>query len=148
MTRALAGFAAGLVFGLGLLVSGMANPAKVLAFLDLAGAWDPSLAFVMAGAVAVTFVGYRLAWRRAQPLLTDRFEVPSATSLDRRLLAGAALFGLGWGIGGYCPGPALTALPLLDPGTLVFVPAMLVGIRAGVRARNARFLQATGKDTP
>lgn len=135
--RIVLGFASGLVFGLGLVVSGMADPAKVLNFLDLAGSWDPSLAFVMAGAVVVTFVGYRLALARKAPLLMESFDVPSAKDIDLRLVGGAAMFGIGWGIGGFCPGPALTALPLLAPGTLVFVPAMLIGIWAGVRAREA-----------
>lgn len=121
-------FAIGLIFGLGLVVSGMVNPAKVQNFLDIYGSWDPSLAFVMAGAVMAAFVGYRLAWRRTKPLLDDRFHLPGATSLDRRLLLGAAIFGIGWGLGGYCPGPALTGLSLLAPGTIVFIPAMIVGM--------------------
>ncbi|MGQ7791312.1 DUF6691 family protein [Faunimonas sp. B44] len=122
------GYATGLLFGLGLVVSGMANPAKVLNFLDLFGTWDPSLAFVMGGAVLVAFVGYRLTWTRQVPLLGSRFELPTRQDLDPRLLAGAAMFGLGWGLGGFCPGPALTALPLAATGTLVFVPAMLAGM--------------------
>ena len=126
--RILVGFITGLVFGLGLVISGMANPAKVLNFLDLAGTWDPSLVFVMGGAVTVTFVGYRLAWHRKQPLLESRFELPTRTDLNPRLMAGAAVFGLGWGLSGYCPGPALTALSLAAPGTLIFVPAMLAGM--------------------
>jgi uncharacterized membrane protein YedE/YeeE len=142
--RALFGFLSGLVFGLGLVISGMANPAKVLNFLDIAGTWDPSLAFVMAGAAGVTFIGYRLAWRRATPLLEPKFDVPTNTSIDRPLVAGAALFGIGWGIGGYCPGPALTALPLLAPGTLVFVPAMLIGLWLGAYARNLQILAPKG----
>lgn len=133
----LAGLVAGLVFGVGLVVSGMANPAKVLAFLDLAGSWDPSLAFVMGGAVVVGFIGFRLVWRRRAPLLGAGFDLPTASAIDRRLLAGAALFGIGWGIGGFCPGPAITALSLAAPGTLVFVPAMAVGLWLGVRVRDA-----------
>lgn len=135
--RVLSGLLAGLVFGLGLVVSGMADPAKVLSFLDLFGAWDPSLALVMGGAVVVTFVGYRLVLRRKAPMLLERFDLPKTSLIDSRLILGAALFGVGWGIGGLCPGPAIVALPLLAPGTLVFVPAMLVGIFAGVRLRNA-----------
>jgi uncharacterized membrane protein YedE/YeeE len=142
--RGLSGFLAGLVFGLGLVISGMANPAKVLNFLDLAGHWDPSLAFVMGGATLTAFVGYRLAWRRPKPVLAERFEIPSSTAIDRPLLAGAAIFGIGWGIGGFCPGPALTSLPLLAPGTLVFVPAMLVGLWLGSRARNMQILTPKG----
>jgi uncharacterized protein len=126
--RAGAAFVAGLTFGLGLIVSGMADPAKVLNFLDLFGTWDPSLAFVMGGAVIVGFLGYRLAWKRGKPLLASRFEVPRRTDLDPKLMAGAALFGVGWGLGGYCPGPALTALTLAAPGTLVFLAAMIGGM--------------------
>lgn len=117
----------GLIFGLGLVISGMANPAKVQNFLDLAGIWDPSLIFVMGAAVVVTFLGYRLALRRPAPLFADHFRLPTTKEIDPRLLLGAALFGLGWGLTGFCPGPALTALPLLAKGTLVFVPAMLAG---------------------
>lgn len=100
----------GLVFGAGIAVSGMMNPAKVLNFFDIAGTWDPSLAFVMGGALLVTFVGYRLVWRRASPLFGDRFQVPASTAIDARLLGGSALFGIGWGIAGFCPGAAIPAL--------------------------------------
>lgn len=122
--------AAGLIFGLGLVISGMADPAKVLNFLDVAGPWDPSLAFVMGGAVAVTAAGYRwvLGWRK--PLFAAKFQVPSRRDIDGRLLVGPALFGLGWGLSGLCPGPALTSLGLGAPGVLVFVPAMLAGMAA------------------
>ena len=119
---------AGLVFGLGLLISGMANPAKVQNFLDLAGTFDPSLIFVMASAVAVTLAGYRLVLRRPKPVLAQRFHLPAAKDIDARLLTGAALFGVGWGLSGFCPGPAITSLAILAKGTLVFVPAMLIGI--------------------
>ncbi len=130
--RIAAGFAAGLLFGLGLVVSGMSDPAKVMNFLDLFGTWDPSLAFVMGGAVAVTFVGYRLVLARPRPLFDATFHVPTTRDIDPTLLAGAAIFGIGWGLAGFCPGPAFTALPLLAPGTLIFVPAMLIGM-AGAR---------------
>ena len=136
--RALFGFLSGLVFGLGLVISGMANPAKVLNFLDIAAIgtnWDPSLAFVMGGASVVAFLGYRLAWRRPAPVLMDGFDVPSSTAIDRPLLTGAVLFGVGWGIGGFCPGPAWTALPLLAPGTLAFLPAMVAGLWLGGLAK-------------
>jgi hypothetical protein len=109
---------AGLTFGLGLVISGLVNPAKVLNFLDLLGSWDPSLAFVMAAAVGVTFVGYKLAFRRPSPLLVDQFQLPVAKQIDRRLVIGPALFGIGWGLSGFCPGPAITSLPLLAKGTL------------------------------
>ena len=119
---------AGLVFGLGLIISGMSDPAKVQNFLDLFGIWDPSLAFVMAGAIAVTFVGYRAAFGRGSPLLADAVSLPTKTAIDAPLVIGAALFGVGWGLSGFCPGPAIVSLPLLATGTLVFVPAMLVGM--------------------
>ena len=126
--RTLIGLLCGLVFGTGLVVSGMSNPAKVLNFLDLAGTWDPSLAFVMAGAVAVTFIGYRLVQTQPHPVFAEKFQLPVARDIDRPLIAGAACFGLGWGLGGYCPGPAVTALALGANGTLVFVACMLIGM--------------------
>ncbi len=126
--RTLIGFLCGIVFGIGLVVSGMSNPAKVLNFLDLAGTWDASLAFVMGGAVVVTFLGYRLVRTRRHPAFADRFYMPTAREIDAPLLAGAACFGLGWGLGGYCPGPAITALSLHAGGTLVFVGCMLIGM--------------------
>jgi uncharacterized membrane protein YedE/YeeE len=126
--RHAANFLAGLIFGLGLLISGMANPAKVQNFLDLAGSFDPSLIFVMAGALAVTFIGYRLVLRRERPVLAEQFYLPAGSIIDGRLIFGAALFGVGWGLSGLCPGPAIVSLPLLAKGTLIFVPAMLAGI--------------------
>lgn len=126
--RLAAQFAFGLIFGLGLIVSGMINPAKVLNFLDVAGTWDPSLALVMAAAVITAFGGYRLAQGREAPFLADRFHLPSVATVDRRLILGSAIFGFGWGLGGYCPGPAVTSLPWLATGTLTFIPAMLVGM--------------------
>jgi uncharacterized protein len=121
-------FAAGLIFGLGLLLSGMANPAKVLNFLDLFGSFDPSLVLVMGGAVSVTFVGYRLAFRRGHPWLATGFDLPTLKAIDLRLVGGAALFGIGWGLAGFCPGPALVALSLGGTSGVVFVVAMLAGI--------------------
>lgn len=143
--RFILGLTSGLVFGLGLVISGMSNPAKVLNFLDVFGAWDPSLAFVMGGASLTTFVGYRLIWRRERPLMMPRFEIPTRADIDAPLLTGAAIFGIGWGIGGFCPGPAWTALPLAAPGTLAFLPAMVVGMLAGLwitlrlKAKRPRF---------
>jgi uncharacterized protein len=122
---------AGVIFGLGLLISGMANPAKVQNFLDLAGTFDPSLIFVMLGAVVVTFICYRLVLRRPKPVLAERFYLPAADIIDGRLIGGAALFGIGWGLSGFCPGPAIVSLPLLAMGTLIFLPAMLAGIAVG-----------------
>ena len=110
-------FIAGLIFGLGLLISGMANPAKVQNFLDLAGTFDPSLIFVMAGAVVVTFIGYRLVLRE-RPILADRFYLPAASIIDGRLILGAALFGIGWGLSGFCRGQAIVSLPLLAKGLI------------------------------
>lgn len=120
----------GLLFGVGLIVSGMADPAKVQNFLDLFGTWDPSLAFVMGGAVLVTFAGYRLVLRRGKPVVGSKFHLPSKTEIDSPIIVGPALFGIGWGLGGFCPGPALTAIGLAQTGTLVFVPAMLAGMWA------------------
>ncbi|MDA8870171.1 YeeE/YedE family protein [Rhizobiaceae bacterium] len=141
--RILFGFLSGLVFGVGLVISGMSDPAKVLNFLDVLGPWDPSLAFVMGGASVTAFIGYRLVWRREKPVLTGNFDIPTNTAIDRPLLTGATLFGIGWGVGGFCPGPAWTALPLLAPGTLVFIPAMLIGLWLGSRAKGAAFFNQT-----
>jgi uncharacterized membrane protein YedE/YeeE len=121
---------AGLIFGLGLLISGMANPLKVQNFLDPLGTFDPSLIFVMIGAIAVTFLGYRLAFQRPRPILEGQFSLPTAKDVDARVIVGPALFGIGWGLSGFCPGPAVTSVPLLAQGTLIFVPAMLIGIGA------------------
>ncbi|MCM8595360.1 DUF6691 family protein [Accumulibacter sp.] len=121
-------FVVGLVFGIGLIVSGMSNPAKVLGFLDLAGPWDPSLALVMGGAIAVGFPAFRLAARRKASLLGGPMQLPTARQIDRRLLAGSALFGVGWGLAGICPGPALVLLGSGAAGGLVFVLAMLAGM--------------------
>lgn len=130
MAKIVSAFAVGLLFGLGLLVSGMADPAKVLAFLDVTGRWDPSLAFVMAGAVAVSATGYFVARRRGRPLLASRLEIPTRRDLDPRLIAGAAVFGLGWGLAGLCPGPALTLLTVAPAQAVTFVVAMVVGMLA------------------
>ena len=127
MKQAIAALIAGIVFGLGLAVSQMIDPAKVLGFLDIAGRWDPSLAFVMAGALAVTFTGYRLARGRAAPILAPRFELPTKRELDRRLIGGAVLFGIGWGMVGYCPGPAFASLAFGLKETLIFIAAMALG---------------------
>jgi|SRR5579871_2616890 len=124
----LASFACGLLFGVGLLVSGMTDPHKVLGFLDLFGAWDATLAFVMAGAVAVSSAGFVLARRRGQPVLTPRHLWPTRQDIDRPLIAGAALFGLGWGLVGLCPGPALVNLAGLSAPVIAFVVAMGVGM--------------------
>ena len=128
---ALSAWLSGLVFGLGLIVSGMANPAKVLGFLDLAGEWDPSLALVMGGAIAVGFFAFLVAKNRTRSFIGAEMKLPTASAIDNRLLAGSALFGVfgaGWGVVGFCPGPGLVALGMGEPKALVFVAAMLVGM--------------------
>lgn len=132
---------AGLVFGTGIALAGMISPAKVLNFFDLAGHWDPSLAFVMGGAVVVTFIGYRLAWRRQKPLLDTRFHLPVSNSIDRSLIAGSAIFGVGWGIAGFCPGGAIPAVGLGQPDALLFVGSMIVGILVARAARSSMVRQ-------
>lgn len=130
----LAQFVIGLLFGLGLMLAGMSDPAKVLNFLDLAaipaGGWDPSLAFVMLGAIAVTFTGYRWVLRQGAPLFDTRFHLPEAKELEPRLWQGAAIFGLGWGLAGFCPGPALTALTTGGAAAWIFLAAMFSGMAA------------------
>ncbi len=117
----------GLVFGIGISISGMIDPAKVLNFFDVAGTWDPSLAFVMGGALLVTFFGYRLAWQREAPLFGKRFEVPTSTVIDGKLVGGSALFGIGWGIAGFCPGAAIPALGTGRWEVALFLVAVVVG---------------------
>jgi uncharacterized protein len=119
---------AGLVFGLGLIVSGMANPAKILGFLDLSGSWDPSLAFVMAGAIAVGLIAFAIAGKRTVSILGADMTLPTARHIDRRLVGGSLLFGIGWGVAGFCPGPGLVALGMGEAKAAVFVAAMLVGM--------------------
>lgn len=127
---------AGLVFGLGLIISGMGNPAKVQNFLDLFGAWDPSLAFVMAGAIAVGLLAFTWAKKRKTALFGDPMQLPASRKIDAPLLTGAALFGIGWGLAGFCPGPAVMNLATLTPEVWLFVAAMLAGMAAhGLWAR-------------
>jgi hypothetical protein len=132
MRLSLIALGAGLLFGAGLAVSGMHDPAKVLGFLDIAaiasGGWDPSLAFVMAGGLAVTLPAFWYARHRRAPVAAPAFQTPTATAIDKRLMLGALLFGAGWGLVGYCPGPALAALAFGATGTIVFVLAMIVGM--------------------
>jgi uncharacterized membrane protein YedE/YeeE len=118
----------GVIFGLGIMMSGMANPAKVINFFDVAGTWDPSLIFVMGGALVVTFIGYRLVFGRQQPLFENGFKLPTNTKLDARLIGGSAVFGVGWGISGFCPGGALPAIGTGMPEVLMFAAAMIAGI--------------------
>ncbi len=128
MKAILGAFAAGLLFGIGLIASQMVNPTKVISFLDLFGNWDPSLAFVMGGALITTLIGYRVMLRRARPVIAEKFDLPTKTDLDPRLIGGASLFGIGWGMAGYCPGPAIAALPFMYTETFIFVAAMVVGM--------------------
>ena len=118
----------GLVFGIGLIVSGMTDPSKVLGFLDLAGNWDPSLAFVMGGAILVGLLAFRMAGRRERSLLGEAMRLPTATRIDRRLVLGSLAFGAGWGLAGYCPGPALASLASGSAKPLVFTAAMVAGM--------------------
>ncbi len=128
MNSALAAFAAGLIFSIGLALSGMTQPGKVTAFLDLFGNWDPSLAFVMMGAIAVHTLLYRVIRQRTAPLFARTFSIPTRSDLDARLIGGAALFGIGWGLGGFCPGPAVTSLASGQSSVLIFVAAMVAGM--------------------
>ena len=129
MASAIASLIAGLVFGLGLILSGMGNPAKVQNFLDFFGAWDPSLAFVMGGAILVGLVAFTWARKRKTSLLGDPMQLPSSTAVDKRLLTGAVLFGIGWGLAGFCPGPAGMNLGTLRGEVWLFVAAMLAGMQ-------------------
>ena len=129
---------AGLIFGIGLILSGMTDPSKVLGFLDLGGNWNPSLAFVMGGAVSVAFIGFRLAARRKRALLGGPMLLPTATRIDRRLLLGSLAFGCGWGLAGYCPGPALASLASGGVKPLIFAIAMLAGMAIFELAERAR----------
>ena len=121
-------FAIGALFGMGIVVSGMGNPAKVVNFFDITGTWDPSLMFVMGGALAVTLPGYRLVFGRDRPLFGREFLLPIGRQIDARLLAGSATFGVGWGIAGFCPGGALPVLGAFDPSVWVFTGALVAGI--------------------
>ena len=146
-------FVSGALFGAGLTVSQMVNPAKVAAFLDVAGDWDPSLALVMGGALAVTAVAYRLTLRRGAPLCAPEFRLPGASRIDARLIGGSAVFGIGWGLGGFCPGPAIASLGYGASSSLLFVAAMLLGMlgwewRPAARASEAVVTGAGGLATP
>ena len=130
MLRMLINLFGGTLFGLGLTVSGMVNPQKVIGFLDVAGDWDPTLAFVMGGALLVAIPAFRLILRRSHPVLAEEFELPTKKDVDGPLLGGAALFGIGWGLAGFCPGPAVTALASGLLPVFAFVAAMVVGMAA------------------
>jgi uncharacterized membrane protein YedE/YeeE len=132
----------GVIFGTGIVLSGMANPAKVINFFDIAGTWDPSLAFVMGGALITTAIGYRLVLGRARPIFDGRFNLPTARNLDARLIGGSAIFGIGWGIAGFCPGGALPALGTGLPDVFIFTAAMIAGIFG------AKYLQSLSRPAP
>jgi hypothetical protein len=126
--HALSAFAVGLVFGIGLLISGMTDPSKIIGFLDLAGPWDPSLAFVMGGAVTVGFIAFRFARGRAAAFLGGAMRLPAARQIDRRLVLGSLVFGIGWGLAGYCPGPAVVSVGMGQDKAIIFAVAMLAGM--------------------
>jgi uncharacterized protein len=128
MLKSIVGLGAGIVFGIGLVLSGMSNPAKVLNFLDLFGTFDASLICVMGGAVLTVFIGYKLILKRSHPLLAEQFHIPTRQDIDGNLVIGAVLFGIGWGIGGFCPGPALTSILLGSEGIVYFFPTMIIGL--------------------
>lgn len=128
MSKILFGLLSGLIFGFGLVISGMSNPAKVINFLDVFGAFDPSLIFVMGGAIIVVFFGYRVVLKRKVPFFNERFEIPTRKDVDKKLLIGSALFGIGWGIGGFCPGPSVTAISMGSEGILYFFPSLIIGL--------------------
>lgn len=140
--RILAALVCGLVFGLGITVSGMINPSKVLNFFDFAGNWDPSLALVMGSALATTAVGYRVAFANDKPILAQRFELPTRKDIDAALVGGSAVYGLGWGLVGYCPGGVLPALGLGRPEPWIFTAALVAGMAA------ARFARARLSEAP
>ena len=119
---------AGLVFGIGLILSGMTNPAKIIGFLDFTGKWDPSLVFVMLGAIFVSFFAFRIAEKKSSTVLGQPISIPSKKDLDARLIAGSAIFGIGWGLAGYCPGPGLASIATGGLQPILFVIAMLVGM--------------------
>ena len=145
MIRNMIGFATGIVFGLGLAVSHMVNPGKVLDFLDFAGDWDPSLIIVMGVAVAVTFVAYRIAKGRSAPVFAELFRIPDKKAImDPRLLGGSAVFGAGWGLVGYCPGPGISSLAYFAPQTVVFVIAVVAGSVAAGMIPTARIPAVAG----
>lgn len=128
MGKNIAALVAGLIFGAGLTISQMINPVKVLGFLDIAGNWDPSLALVMGGALVVTAIGYRVAWLRPKPVFADGFQVPGNRAIDARLTIGAVLFGVGWGLVGLCPGPAISAVSIGGTPVIAFLAAMAFGM--------------------
>lgn len=128
--RVVSTYLIGLLFGLGIMISGMANPAKVINFFDVAGSWDPSLMFVMGGALVTTFVGYRFVLSRPAPVLDTQFRIPTSKRIDLRLIGGSVIFGIGWGISGFCPGGAIPALGTFRIEVIVFIAGLLIGLIA------------------
>lgn len=145
--KLLVAYPIGLLFGLGISMSGMANPAKVLNFFDIAGSWDPSLGFVMGGAVVVTFIGYRLVFSRSQPIFESHFGLPTRNDIDFKLICGAIIFGIGWGIAGFCPGGALPALGTGNYMVVLFVISLMAGIVI-TRVCDAHFISKNQSSTP
>ena len=133
MKTSLAALISGIVFGLGLAISEMINPARVIGFLDIAGQWDLTLALVMGSALAFTVLGFPLISKKAHPILTEKFTLPTKKTLDTPLVSGAVLFGIGWGLAGLCPGPAIAGLASLNPDIFLFVAAMIVGQFIGLK---------------
>jgi len=131
MLRIIAALTSGVVFGIGLALAGMLNPAKVVGFLDIFGVWDPSLAFVMIGGIAVNLIGLRVVLRREAPLLCDRFILPTATTIDRPLIIGSLIFGVGWGLAGLCPGPVISSLMLNPSDMVAFALVLVAGLMLG-----------------
>lgn len=129
MKSTLSAFAAGVLFGIGLIVSEMVNPRRVQGFLDISGNWDPTLVFVMAGALLVTGIGYKWVFSRRKPLFEASFSVPTNRIIDVRLIVGAILFGVGWGLSGLCPGPAIVGVTTFNPGVVTFIAAMIAGMK-------------------
>lgn len=148
MSKIFMSFVFGLLFGTGILMSGMANPAKVLNFFDVFGTWDPSLMFVMGGALAITMIGYRLVFRMKTPLLETGFHLPALKPVDRKLVLGASLFGIGWGISGFCPGGLVPALGLGRSEPFIMLLAVLVGMTAYRLFANGISRPLTSKPTP
>ncbi len=146
--RTFSAAAFGALFGLGLMLSGMLDPARVLGFLDVAGEWDPSLAFVMGGAIAVAFPAFQVARRRERALCGDPIALPRGLPLDRRLVGGAALFGLGWGLAGICPGPSLVLLGFAGPPAWIFAAAMVAGMLTARRLTAPRPSVAEERHSP
>ncbi len=143
--RAISALFVGLLFGLGLTISGMIDPSKIIAFLDVAGDWDPSLLVVMASALVVSFFGYRIAFARKKPVLEEKFQLPTKTEIDRPLIIGSALFGIGWGLSGLCPGPAISAASLGNGDVYVFLLALASGMLLGDGLPKAAAKQAKAR---